>query len=72
MINLTTVAAKVYNALHLTRNHETSKEKSEYCLEKSIHNFTDFDRDSKAFDSLHRGKKEQILWAYGLPKETVI
>ena len=25
----------------------------------------------KAFDSIHRGKMEQILLAYGLPKETV-
>ena len=26
---------------------------------------------TKAFDSIHRGKMEQILFAYGLPKETV-
>ena len=25
----------------------------------------------KAFDSIHRGKLEQILLTYGLPKETV-
>ena len=30
--------------------------------------FVDF---SKAFDSIHREKVEQILLAYGLPKETV-
>ena len=30
--------------------------------------FTDF---TKAFDSIHRGKMEQILLTYGLPKETV-
>ena len=30
--------------------------------------FVDF---TKAFDSIHRGKMEQILIAYGLPKETV-
>ena len=30
--------------------------------------FVDF---QKAFDSIHRGKMEQILQAYGLPKETV-
>ena len=30
--------------------------------------FVDF---SKAFNSIHRGKMEQILLAYGLPKETV-
>ena len=31
--------------------------------------FVDF---SKAFDSRHRGKIEQILHANGLPKETVV
>ena len=31
--------------------------------------FIDF---SKAFDSINRGKMEQILLAYGLPKETVV
>ncbi len=30
--------------------------------------FVDF---SKTFDSIHRGKMEQILLVYGLPKETV-
>ena len=30
--------------------------------------FLDF---TKAFDSIHRGKMEQILLAYGLPKETI-
>ena len=30
--------------------------------------FFDF---TKAFDSIHRGKMEKILLAYGLPKETV-
>ena len=30
--------------------------------------FADF---TKAFDSIHRGKMEQILLAYGIPKETV-
>ena len=30
--------------------------------------FVDF---TKAFDSIHRGKMEQILLAYGLPKDTV-
>ena len=30
--------------------------------------FVDF---TKAFDSIHRGKMEQILLAYGLPKETI-
>ena len=27
---------------------------------------------TKAFDSIHRGKMEQILLANGLPKETVV
>ena len=30
--------------------------------------FVDF---SKAFDSIHRGKMEEILLAYGIPVETV-
>ena len=30
--------------------------------------FVDF---TKAFDSIHRGKREQILLAYGISKETV-
>ena len=30
--------------------------------------FVDF---SDAFDSIHRGKMEQILLAFGLPKQTV-
>ena len=30
-----------------------------------------FVKFSKAFDTIHRGKMEQILLAYGLPKETV-
>ena len=36
---------------------------------KITQSFVDF---SKAFDSIDRGKMEQILLAYGLPKETVI
>ena len=31
--------------------------------------FVDF---TKAFDSIHRGKMEQILLTYGLPKESVV
>ena len=31
--------------------------------------FVDF---TKAFDSIHRGKMEQILLAYGIPNETVV
>ena len=57
-----------------TRNWENSKTESKWFLEKTIHNievtffFVDF---AKTFDSIHRGKLEQILLAYGLPKETV-
>ena len=36
-------------------------------LEATI-SFVDF---TKAFNSIHRGKMEQILLAYGQPKETV-
>ena len=38
------------------------------CIYIYIYIFVDF---TKAFDSIHRGKMEQILLAYGLPKETV-
>ena len=34
----------------------------------SVNLFVD---DTKAFDSIHKGKMEQILQSYGLPKETV-
>ena len=53
-ITLTSIAAKIYNALLRNR------------IEPKI--FVDF---TKAFDSIHRGKMEQILLAYGIPKETV-
>ena len=39
------------------------------CKKPRLNNiFVDY---SKAFDSIHRGKMEQILLVYGLPKETV-
>ena len=34
---------------------------------RKMYRFVDF---TKAFDSIHRGKMEQILLAYGIPKET--
>ena len=92
---LTSIAAKIYNAL--LRNH--IEPKIENILRKNQNGFqrnrsttsqiltirrilegiraknlqatllfVDF---TKAFDSIHRGKMELILLAYGLPKETV-
>ena len=58
-ITLTSIAAKIYNAL--LRNH----------IEPQIDNILLFVDFTKAFDSIHRGKMEQILLAYGILKETV-
>ena len=94
-ITLTSIAAKIYNAL--LRNH--IEPKIDNILRKNQNGFrrnrsttsqiltirrilegvraknlqatlifVDF---TKAFDSIHRGKMEQILLAYGIPKETV-
>ena len=94
-ITLTSIAAKIYNAL--LRNH--IEPKIDNILRKNQNGFrrnrsttsqiltirrilegvraknlqatllfVDF---TKAFDSIHRGKMELILLAYGLPKETV-
>ena len=94
-ITLTSIAAKIYNALLRNR----IEPKMENILRKNQNGFrrnrsttsqiltirrilegvraknlqatllfVDF---TKAFDSIHRGKMEQILLAYGLPKETV-
>ena len=89
-ITLTSIAAKIYNAL--LRNCIESKIDNQNGFRKnrsttsqilSIHRiledvqaknlqatllFVDF---TKAFDSIHRGKMEQILLVYTLPKETV-
>ena len=94
-ITLTSIAAKVYNALlrnaiepkldnilrknqnGFRRNRSTTSQILtirrilEGVRAKNIQAtllFVDF---IKAFDSIHRGKMEQILLAYGLPKETV-
>ena len=94
-ITLTSIAAKIYNALlrncikpkiddilrknqnGFRRNRSTTSQILTICriLEgvwaKNIQAtllFVDF---TKAFDFIHRGKMEQILLAYGLPKETV-
>ena len=94
-ITLTSIAAKIYNALLWNR----IKHKIDNILRKNQNGFrrngsttsqiltirrilegvraknlqatllfVDF---TKAFDSIHRGKMEQILLAYSLPKETV-
>ena len=93
-ITLTSIAAKIYNAL--LRNHIEPKidnilrkkqngfrrkrsTTSQITIRRILEGvraknlqatliFVDF---TKAFDSIHRGKMEQILLAYGIPKETV-
>ena len=94
-ITLTSIAAKIYNALirnriepkidnilrknqnGVRRNRSTTSQILtirrilEGVRAKNLQAtllFVDF---TKAFDSIHRGKMEQILLAYGLPKETV-
>ena len=94
-ITLTSIAAKIYNALlrnriepkiydilrknrnGFRRNRSTTSQiltfrrilegvRAKNLLATLI--FVDF---TKAFNSIHRGKMEQILLAYGIPKETV-
>ena len=94
-ITLTSIAAKIYNALQrnriepkidnilrknqngFQRNRSTTSQILtirrilEGVRAKNLQStilFVDF---TKAFDSIHRGKMEQILPAYGLSKETV-
>ena len=94
-ITLTSIAAKIYNALlwnHIEPKIDNILRKNQNGLWRNrsttlqiltIHRifegiraknlqvtllFVDF---TKAFDSIHRGKMEQILLASGLPKETV-
>ena len=54
--------------MYPTRNRENSLEKLERLSKKSFQNLIDF---SEAFDFIHRGKMEQMLYAYGLLKVTV-
>ena len=94
-ITLTSIAAKIYNALlrnriepkidnilrknqnGFRRNRSTTSQILTICriLEgvwaKNLHATLIFVDFTKAFDSIHRGKMEQILLAYGIPKETV-
>ena len=94
-ITLTSIAAKIYNALlwnrivpqidkilrknqnGFRRNRSTTSQILtirrilEGVRAKNLQAtllFVDF---TKAFDSIHRGKMEQILLAYGLPEETI-
>ena len=94
-ITLTSIAAKIYNALLRNRiepkiNNILRKNQNGFRRNRSMTSqiltirrilegvraknlqatliFVDF---TKAFDSIHRGKMEQILLAYGIPKETV-
>ena len=94
-ITLTSIAAKIYNALRpnriepkidnilrknqndFRRNRSTISQIStirriiEDVLAKNLQAtllFVDF---TKAFVSIHRGKMEQIIQAYGIPKETI-
>ena len=94
-ITLTSIAAKIYNALlrnriepkidnifrknqnGFRRNRSTTSQILTICriLEgvqaKNLQATLIFVDFTKAFDSIHRGKMEQILLAYSIPKETV-
>ena len=94
-ITLTSIAAKIYNALLLNhikpeiekvlrknqngfwRNRSMTSQIStllkywKVFMQKNLKATLLFVNFSKAFDFIHRGKMEQILLAYGLPKETV-
>ena len=95
-ITLTSIAAKIYNALlrnriepkidNILRKNQNGFRRntsttSQILTIRGIHEgvraknlqvtilFVDF---TKAFDSIQRGKMEQILLAYGIPKDTVV
>ena len=94
-ITLTSIAAKIYNALlrnriepeidnilrknqnGFRRNRSTTSQILtirrilEGVRAKNLQATLIFVNFTKAFDSIHRGKMEQILLAYGIPKETV-
>ena len=94
-ITLTSIAAKIYNALlrnriepkidNILRKKQNGFRRNRFTTSQILTIrrilegvraknlqatliFVDF---TKAFDSIHRGKMEQILLAYGIPKETV-
>ena len=93
-ITLTSIAAKIYNALlrnriepkidnilrknqnGFRRNRSTTSQiltirRILGVLAKNLQETLIFVDFTKAFDSIHRGKMEQIFLAYGIPKETV-
>ena len=94
-ITLTSIAAKIYNALlrnriepkidnilrknqnGFRRNRSTTSQISTIrriligIRAKNLQATILFVNFTKAFESIHRGKMEQIRLAYGLPKETV-
>ena len=94
-ITLTSIAAKIYNALlrnriepkidNILRKNQNGFRRNrsatsqiltirrilESIRAKNLQMTSLFVDFTKAFDSIHRGKMEQILLAYGLPKETV-
>ena len=94
-ITLTSIAAKIYNALlqnriepkidnilrknqnGFRRNRSTTSQIStirrilEGVRAKNLQATLIFVDFTKAFDSIHRGKMEQILLTYGIPKETI-
>ena len=94
-ITLTSIAAKIYNALlcnciepksdNILRKEENGFRRNrsttsqiltirrilEGIRTKNLQATISFVDFTKAFDSIHRGKMEQILMARGLPKETV-
>ena len=98
-ITLTSIAAKIYNALlwnriepkidnilrknqnGFRRNRKRNRSTTSQILTirrilegvraKNLQATLLFVNFTKAFDSIHRGKMELILLAYGLPKETV-
>ena len=82
-ITLTSIAAKIYKALlrnciehkmdNILRKNQilTIRRILEGVRSKNLPATLLFVDITKAFDSIHRGKMEQILLAYCLPKETV-
>ena len=94
-ITLTSIAAKIYNALlrnriepeidniprknqnGFRRNRSTTSQILtirrilEGVRAKNLQATLIFVDFTKAFDSIHKGKMERILLAYGIPKETV-
>ena len=82
-ITLTSITAKIYNALLRNRiepkidnilwknQNGFRRNRSTTSRILTIRRILEGVRAKKAFDSIHRGKMEQILLAYGIPKETV-